>query len=368
MSTDIRFRAEQKTRPLWRRLFLGFFALLLIAVLAVAISSLSGRNNQQTMHPDSVSLDGAGALAAIMEDRGVTVEVAHSTEAALASGGTILVWDPNRTLSIGDRADLMASGGRLVVVSETGRDAGDWWRPSSAVTGPAASAARPECSVAWLDGITTVEGISHGVTEDGCFPVGNGHHLVVQGNFVYFASPELFINDQLDRADNAAVAVRALAATDRVTWLMPEQDQTGQPTLSVVPPALTGALIGFILAAIWYGLLVRRPFGPLIPEKLPVVVPSAESARGRARLYERGANSGHAGAALRAGMIAKHAGRFGLPSDATPDTVTARISEASGWEPDRVHHLLYGPPPSRDGELIELAHGLDTLSKELYHD
>ena len=368
MSTDVRFKPDQKTRPLWRRIFIGFVALLIIATLAVAISSLSGRNNQQPMHPDSVSADGAGALAAIMADRGVTIEMAHSAEDALAERGTILVWDPDGNLTADQRADLLGSGNRIVVVSHNGRDAVDWFGYSYPASTADPTAAFPECSVDWLDGINTVEGLTTGVDSLGCFPVGTGSHLVVSDNLVYFASPELFINDRLDRADNAAVAVRALAPTDHVTWLMPAPETVEEQSLSVVPPALTGALIGFVLAALWYGLLVRRPFGPLITEQLPVIVPSAESARGRARLYERGSNSGHAGAALRAGMIARHAGRLGLPVDASPDTVTARIAEDSGWAPERVHDLLYGPPPARDGELTNLAHGLDTLSKELHHD
>lgn len=367
MSTDSRFAVEPRTRPLWRRVLLGLLAILIIAVLAVSISSLSGRNNVEPMHPDSVSADGAGALAAIMSDRGMTITVVHTADEALNSGGTILVWDPERILSPADRARLL-SHDRLVVVSDSGRDTYQWFGSTLGVTtGPENEMISPSCTVDWLAGIE-VTGVTVGVNRAGCFPVGSGSHVVVRGGLVYFASPELFINENLASADNAAVAIRALAETDTVTWLMPVRETIDEPALSVVPPALTGALIGFVLLALWWGLLVRRPFGPLIPEQLPVIVPSAESARGRARLYERGRNAGHAGAALRAGLISTHAGRLGLATDASAETVVAKIAGSSGWPAEQVHDLLYGPPPRTDSELTELAHRLDTLSKELHHD
>lgn len=369
MSTDARFRTKPRSRPLWVRITVGFAVLVIVAVLAIAISVLSGRNNQETMHPDSVAPDGAGALAAVMEDRGLTTTIAHSATAALEAGGTILVWDPDGILTRGQRQSLLDSGNRIIVVSADGRDADDWFSTSYPVTSqPADSPTEATCGLEWLDGITTVEGVTGGLGRDGCFPVGAGSHLVSDANLVYFASPELFVNDNLDRADNAAVAIRALAATDRVTWLRPVAASVDEQAVRAVPPALTGALIGFVLLVLWYGVLVRRPFGPLIAERLPVVVPSAESARGRARLYERGSNTAHAGAALRAGMIAVHAGRLGLPVNASPTSVTSRICQASGWDWEAVQHLLYGPPPASDRELIDLATGLDTLSKELHHD
>lgn len=366
MSTDARFAPRTRTRPLWARLILGAVAVLLIAVLAVAISSLSGRGNQQTMHPGSVSPDGAGALGAILSDNGVSTTVVHSASDAL-DHETILVWDPQRILTASDRERLLDSPGRVVIVSDNGRDTYRWFGETlGTFDGSPDTIVAPSCGAGWLDGITGTQGVTVGVGGGDCFPIGGGAHLLTQGSVLFFASPEIFVNENLAKADNAAVAIRALGQSDSVAWLMPMAASIDQP--DTVPPALTGALIGFVLVALWHGILVRRPFGPLIPEQLPVVVPSAESALGRARLYERGADAAHAGAALRAGLISHHAGRLGLPPDSSPDMVIGRVAATSGRTPDSVRHLLYGPPPATDSELTGLATSLATLSKELTDD
>ncbi|WP_182353728.1 DUF4350 domain-containing protein [Flaviflexus huanghaiensis] len=362
MSTDARFAVLPRTRPLWLRFLLGFLAAFIIATLAIAISSLSGRNNQQTMHPDSVSPDGAGALGAILSDRGIATTVVHTASDALDAGGTILVWDPHLLLSDTDREQLLTE--RLIIVSESGQDTQEWLGKSlGTFAGSPDDIVPPSCGQGWLNGIDGAQGMTVGVGAAGCFPIDGGRHILIRDRVMYVASPELFINANLAQADNAAIALRALGQSDSVAWLMPATERVDQP--STVPPALTGALIGFVLVALWYGILVRRPFGPLISEQLPVVVPSAEAARGRARLYERGRATSHAGAALRAGTIARHTGRLGLPPDSTPDMVVERVSDLSGRSPHDVRHLLYGPDPATDSELAALANALTDLSKEL---
>ena len=366
VSVDPRFRTPPRLRPGWRRAALAIVAIVIIGVLALATSSL--RHNRETMHPDSVSPFGAGALSAIMADRGISITPMTAVDDALDGQGTILVWDPQLLLNRAEREQLLASSRRIIVVSDGGRDASRWLGTAGVSPVPLSGPIRPSCDVDWLDGIDTIAGVTAGVTADGCFPIGEGHHIVVRGNLVYVASPEIFTNRFLDVADNAAVAIRMLAGSGTVSWLIPEQSLPSAPSPSVVPPALTGALAGFIMTALWYGLLVARPFGPLIPEPLPVVVPAVEATRGRARLYERGSHASHAGRALRAGTVAHHAGRLGLGSDAGAPEVVAAICRACPLPEADVYRLLYGPPPTNDRELVELALGLENLSKELHHD
>lgn len=369
MSLDTKFSEPVKTRRPWQGILFVVLAIITVIALALSISSLSSRYNTEEMHPSSVAPDGAGALASILRDRGVTVDLVHSADDALAGAGTILIWDPRGNLTFQERQELIDSGRNLVVVSADGWD-GNEWLPTSFVdaTYATTNTSRPECAVGWVSDLDAIERVSRGVDYPGCFPVGDGFHLVEADNVVYFASPELFQNEYLDRAHNAAVSIRATGQSDHLMWLMPVRQDASMEVLPSVPPALTGALIGFGLVALWYGLFVRRPSGPLIPEKLPVLVPSAEAARGRAKLYERGGNSAHAGAALRAGTIHTVSGRLGLPTNATPETVVNQLADASGWDRAAVADLFYGPSPGNERELTDLAHRLDLFTKELHHD
>lgn len=368
MSLDPKFATQTRKRPTWYRILAGTIMIIIIVVLALSISSLNQRHNIDDMHPDSVSPSGAGALGNILRDHGASIALVHTSDEALSQDGTILVWDPANHLTHYEREQLKTSGRPLVIVSADGEDANDWLDGSYIDATPNSSSAgiRPECSVPWMSDLDGIEGVSRGIDKPGCFPTGSGYHLVVEDNVSYFASPELFTNAYLDRAHNAAVSIRAAGQTKNLTWLIPipESDEP----LPAVPPALTGALIGFAAVALWYGFFVRRPAGPLIPEELPVAVPGAETARGRARLYERGANYGHAGAALRAGTIHTTSGRLGLFPSASPEHVINQFVTATGWDRNEIADLLYGPPPASERDLTTLSHRLNQLTKELTHD
>lgn len=367
MSLDPKFAAPARMRPTWYRILAGTIMIVIIVALALSISSLNQRHNIDNMHPDSVSPRGAGALGNILRDHGVSIVLAHTSDEVLDGNGTILVWDPSRHLTHYEREQLKTSGRPLVIVSSDGEDASDWLDGTIDATPNSSSAGiRPECSVSWVSDLDGIEGVSRGIDKPGCFPTGSGYHLVVEDNVSYFASPELFTNAYLDRAHNAAVAIRATGQTKSLTWLIPIPDL--EEPLPAVPPALTGALIGFAAVALWYGFFVRRPAGPLIPEQLPVAVPGAETVRGRARLYERGANYGYAGAALRAGTIHTASGRLGLSPSASPEHVITQIVTATGRDRNEIADLLYGPPPASERDLTDLTHRLNQLTKELTHD
>jgi hypothetical protein len=102
-----------------------------------------------------------------------------------------------------------------------------------------------------------------------------------------------------------------------------------------------------------------------VPEPLPVVVRSAETAVGRASLYRRAGARDRAGAVLRAASLRRLAGRVGLPASATGPEVAERAAAASGRPAPQVGDLLLGPPPPDDAALTALADELDTLEDEV---
>ncbi len=151
VSVDPRFRTPPRLRPGWRRAALAIVAIVIIGVLALATSSL--RHNRETMHPDSVSPFGAGALSAIMADQGISITPMTAVDDALDGQGTILVWDPRLLLNRAEREQLLASSRRIVVVSDDGRDASRWLGTAGVSTVPLSGPIRPSCDVDWLDGI-----------------------------------------------------------------------------------------------------------------------------------------------------------------------------------------------------------------------
>jgi hypothetical protein len=120
-------------------------------------------------------------------------------------------------------------------------------------------------------------------------------------------------------------------------------------------------LLGATLAAgIWRG----RRLGPLVAEKLPVVVRSNETMEGRARLYERARAREHALDALRIGTIGRLATVCGLPRRASVDEVIDAVVGLTGRDEVEVTALLLERVPSSDAELVRLSDDLLALETE----
>jgi hypothetical protein len=179
-------------------------------------------------------------------------------------------------------------------------------------------------------------------------------------------------NARLAEGGNAALALRLLGRQDRLVWYVPSFDDIGSteasgPALGDLLPPWTGpvavqALVVALAAALWRG----RRLGRLVTEPLPVVVQAAEATRGRGRLYRRSRAYGHAAASLRAGTASRVATRLGLPRSAGAVAVIEALAHATGRTTDDVAALLYGPPPTDDAGLTELARRLDDLESEVH--
>ncbi len=153
-------------------------------------------------------------------------------------------------------------------------------------------------------------------------------------------------NERLADEGNAALALRILGVHERLVWYIPsEQDrepvEPGAPAITgVVPPVVwvlgLQLLLVAAVAAFWRG----RRLGRVVTEKLPVVVRSGETTRGRGRLYRRSRSFGHAAAALRAGTTARSCARLGLPALRDP----AGRHRRAGPRVRAAAHRDRGPP------------------------
>jgi hypothetical protein len=184
------------------------------------------------------------------------------------------------------------------------------------------------------------------------------------------AAGELLTNDRVDRADNAAAALRLLGQRDRLVWYVPDpRDIATGDTGSLaaqLPAGLVPAL--WLLAAATLATMVwrGRRLGPLVLEPLPVVVKAVESTQGRGRLYRRVRDRGHAAEILQAATARRLADRLRLPPDSDRRQVARSAAAATGRDPGVVQDLLTTRVVPDDTTLTRLAGDLAALEREVH--
>src|SRR5262249_14407018 len=117
------------------------------------------------------------------------------------------------------------------------------------------------------------------------------------------------------------------------------------------------------LVALWRG----RRLGPLVSEKLPVVVRASETVEGRGRLYRSRRARDRAADALRTAALQRMLPRLGLAVTAPPPTVVAAVSERCSKSPEALHYILFGPSPQSDDDLLNLSRELDDIERQVAH-
>src|SRR4029077_19406963 len=119
---------------------------------------------------------------------------------------------------------------------------------------------------------------------------------------------------------------------------------------------LVAAQLGFalLLAVGWRS----RRLGPLVTERLPVVVHAAETVLGHGQLYRSRHARDRAASTLRTVLLTRICRAVGLPAGSGPDSVVPAVAHGPGAGGERVRDLLYGPAPRTDGALATLARDL----------
>jgi hypothetical protein len=172
-------------------------------------------------------------------------------------------------------------------------------------------------------------------------------------------------NDDLDGPGNAAYAMCVFGTQPTVVWLMAPAPQgttstTERPTL--LPPwwevAVLQAAIALVVVGIWRG----RRLGPILSERLPVRVRAAETVEGHGRLYYRLSARDRAAEALRAGARRRLSRAYGHADDAL--ALSAAVAARTGRESAQLRHILDGPAPATDDDLVGLASELDRIEQE----
>jgi hypothetical protein len=182
-------------------------------------------------------------------------------------------------------------------------------------------------------------------------------------------SGEFMTNRRLAEDGNAALALNLTGVRPSVTWLAPRTPQglaTGDTSLTdMIPSGVKWAVLQLGIAvgvvALWRG----RRLGPLVTERLPVVVRASETAQGRGRLYRARRARDRAAVALRAGWFDRVVPRLGLSGISTGEEIVAATAARTGQDAQQIRAVLYGAPPGDDDALVALARHLDTLERQV---
>ncbi|GII82758.1 hypothetical protein Ssi03_07480 [Sphaerisporangium siamense] len=370
-------------RGLWRGAR-GAVALgvIVLAVAVVTALIVGGSGESGRLDPTDTTLSGGKALARLLAGQGVRVERVSTVEEVerldgtesqlLVSGTWWLTSDEHRRLAR-TRAD------RLVVGADPALPT---LAPGLETTGEASPRSRePACELpaavragsAYMGGVTFRTPPGGAV---GCYPGAEGVSLVrVFGSgaptVTVVGDGAFMTNQRLAEDGNAALAVNLAGTKPVLIWLVPGDRPASAPGSGnaspgdLIPAGVVWALVQLLVAVLVVALWRGRRLGPVVVERLPVVVRAAETVEGRGRLYRARRARDRAAATLRAACAARLTPRLGLTGDATPEEIVAATALKSGQDAAWVRSVMYGPVPADDAALVALAGQLDTLERQV---
>ena len=362
----------------WRSARWVVLALVIVSAVAAVSTYLTAPRPGGRMDPAATSSDGAHALVALLRDHGVEVIVADdiaSVERAARPDTLVLTVqtfhlvdeDLLRRLAAvpGDRLVVEpVSRTREILAPEVRRDA------AGSVGGP------PDCDLREATRAGDVQlGASDTFEASGDVPVTRCYEGAVvrytdAGRTVtVVGTADFMTNSGLLKQGNAALAMNLAGTQPRVIWYAPQRtegESSGAATIfDLVPKHVKWIVWQLCLAVLLFALWKGRRIGPLVAEHLPVVVRASETVEGRGRLYRSRRASDRAAQALRTATLQRLLPRLGLGPNAHPAAIVVTIAARCGQDPEAVRHALYGPPPATDTDLVNLAHALDNIERQV---
>lgn len=369
----------------------GRLATVTLVLAAVALGILVGSGGEDRPYDlDSSRPAGYRGLRQVLEELGVSVERGGPGE--LDGGQQIdTVFVPDATgmaESSRRRLERFARAGGRVVLGDP--------RPDRFTTEVEIVGVPPgECTIRELEGAGSID--PRGATPlrvpgDAlrCYGVGAVAHVISEqvgeGQTIRISSPELFVNDAMrprnqefdepkgPMPDNVVVAVRLLAPEGAGTKVLvltagAAVAPTGQRTLTdLVRPGVKVGLWQLAVAAAVYGWARGRRFGRVVEEPQPVPIEASELTVAVGQLMRRRRDPTHAAALLRAGVLHDLTGRLGLPRNADERTTARVIAERVGADAEEMFATLFQQPVGDDSALVALAHRLDAIRQEVFHD
>ncbi|MEV7021709.1 DUF4350 domain-containing protein [Kitasatospora sp. NPDC093558] len=376
-------------RSMWQRSrwYLAAVAFLLIG--AVVIAGLSQDRRYPPLDPRSYDKDGAHAVVALLEQRGVPTTLTSDPTVRPTGDDTLVIPEPDLLDSRQLHAIAAAGHKRLVLIAPgpaalsalaPGVRAGD---ERGAPAWATVRSTAPDCTLPEAEraGSADIGGLVYtsGSRGTGCYQRNYGFPLVStptpDGDAIILGSAELLQNQLLAKDGNASLALGLLGNQPHLTWHLPDYgspaaESTGHRSFTdLIPAGWHWATLQLAVAAALAALWRARRLGPVISENLPVVVRAAETTEGRARLYHRAKARGRAADALRRAAAHRLAPTLGVPLNAgapDPEALCAAVADRLTTRPaGDVRALLYGPEPTDDAALLRLADDLDALERQV---
>ncbi|WP_256178268.1 DUF4350 domain-containing protein [Kitasatospora aureofaciens] len=376
-------------RGLWRRARWYLAAVAFVLLGAVVVAGLSQDRRYPPLDPRSYDQDGAHAVVALLEQRGVNATLTTDATARPTGADTLVLPEPDLLSADELRAVAAARHTRLVLIAPGPAALSalvPGVRPAEERSTPAYATVRstePQCSLpeATRAGSAHLGGLLYtsGSRGEGCYPRSHAYPLVSaptgSGDVIVLGSGELLQNQELANDGDASLALGLLGSQPHLTWHLPDYgspvaETTRTRTLSdLIPAGWHWATVQLAVAAALAALWRARRLGPVISENLPVVVRAAETTEGRARLYRRAKARGRAAQALRRAAAHRLAPALGVPLNAgapAPDALCAAVADRlAARTAGDVRALLYGPDPTDDAALLRLADDLDALERQV---
>jgi hypothetical protein len=354
-----------------RRAAIAVTAFLLLAV-GVALFTRSDTGYDAAYDPGNAGADGGRAVARVLDDQGVDVEVVRSADdftGASADAATTVVVTSTEQLGESTVERLLAdSHGATIVLVDPGPELLRLLdRPGPTGSPDADGPIAADCDDPLYADLEISVDDARRMPGAGCF----ADTLNVSGDLVLLGSPQLLTNDQVLRADNAAVALRMLGQDDRVVWYVASYDDLvgddGVDFYSLVPDWTGPGFALLVLATIALIVWRSRRLGPLAVEPLPVVVKAIETTRSRGRLYRRSGDRAHAATVLRAATRDRVRARMRLGGASDEHALVRDVARHVGRPETEVADLLgsTGRVPGTDRDLISLANALAALEEEV---
>ncbi|UNK47055.1 DUF4350 domain-containing protein [Arthrobacter sulfonylureivorans] len=366
----------------------SFWLVLLVLLCGVvALELLRGpAADRADLSPGNAAPNGAKAVAEVLRQQGVQVVATGSLQETRdqlqAAGATLLVHDPDSYLAAEQLEPLKQQADHIVLL-EPGFEALRALAPGVRAAGvvPAEGGNLPAgCTLPGPTraGEITRGGLSFRGGSEMCFafetPAGDAGPYVLSedGATVVLGAGHALSNEAIAQAGNAALALNTLGATDRLVWYragpqdMPVAETPVNPMSLlpgwVLPVSLWLMAVG-VAAMFWRG----RRLGPLVAEPLPVLVRSAETIEGRARLYQSAKAVGHAADNLRAATLTRLAAHLRLPAGASSADVVHAVARNSGRARAELERILRQEAPGTESRLVAWAQELQQLEKEIMH-
>jgi Domain of unknown function (DUF4350) len=356
-------------------------AFVVIVAVAVATVYLTAPRPGGAMDPESTSPEGTHALISLLRDHGVDVITAADADEVqrAAAPGTLLVVVQTIFLSSDQTVSRLAEIPGDLLLVEPAALAREKLAPQIRLGKPTEfGGGEPDCELPEANRAGTTQlGSTDTYTASGstpltlCYDGALARYHDEDRTVTVVGTGDFMTNSRLLKEGNAALAMNLAGAAPRVIWYAPqhfEGSSTGGGKLSdLMPPQVRWIVLQLCLAVALLAVSQARRLGPLVAESLPVVVRASETVEGRGRLYRSRRARDRAAGALRTATLGRLLPRLGLSAGAAPPAVAAAVAARCGTAANSAGHILFGPPPATDAELVHLAHQLDDIERQVAH-